>query len=442
MGLFKKKIGLFKKDKSVGIMADIIRCDESNYLIWKWHPDGKKAGEHKREYSIRFGSHLVVKDGEVAVFVYKQNRNKMQDFIVGPCDKSLKTVNLPLLSGILGAGYGGDTPFQAEVYFINLSHIIQTKFAVPYFDVFDSRYPDFSVPIAVRGTITFQIENYEEFVKAHRLGEFTIEDFQSQIKDAASRYIRGVLGAAPALYNIPAVQLDSRAALLNDAIEKEIKTRLRETFAVSVSGVDIAAIDVDKYSDGYRELSKITKELTAKNVYVRNDINNENYAETLRIQREEGQYAAHMQTRSANLGAYQVEKQAEVGVAGAEALGQMGANNAGGVDLGNGTGFNPAAMMASMAVGGAVGQNIAGTMNGIMNNGQQGAPVPPPIPTSTYHVAVDGQPTGPFDISVIKQMAASGQITSETLVWKQRMASWARADSVDELKGIFPPPLA
>jgi hypothetical protein len=224
--------------------------------------------------------------------------------------------------------------------------------------------------------------------------------------------------------------------------EIDLKERLAETFGVTVSGVDIGAIEIDKSSDNYRQLMEITKDVTTAAIKTRTAADNENYAETLRIQREEGQYAAHMQTRSANLGAYQVEKQAEVGVAVAEALGQMGANNAGGVDLGNGTGFNPVAMMASMAVGGAVGQNIAGTMNGIMNNGQQGAPVPPPIPTSAYHVAVDGQPMGPFDISVIRQMAASGQLTNETLVWKQGMASWTRADSVDELKGIFPPPLA
>ena len=65
-----------------------------------------------------------------------------------------------------------------------------------------------------------------------------------------------------------------------------------------------------------------------------------------------------------------MEKQAEVGVAGANALGQMGANGAGNVNLGGGgdggDGFNMAAMMASMAVGGAVSQNIAGAMNNMM----------------------------------------------------------------------------
>lgn len=91
------------------------------------------------------------------------------------------------------------------------------------------------------------------------------------------------------------------------------------------------------------------------------------YVERLRIQREEGQYAMHKQTQTANIGAFQVEKQTEVGIAGAETLGHMGENGAGRVNLGNGgTGFNPAAMMAGMAICGVVGQNIAGIMNNSM----------------------------------------------------------------------------
>ena len=62
-------MGLFKNNKKVGLISDIIRCDEPSYLIWKWHPDGTQPGEHKREYAIRWGSSLRVKDGEVAVFV-------------------------------------------------------------------------------------------------------------------------------------------------------------------------------------------------------------------------------------------------------------------------------------------------------------------------------------------------------------------------------------
>ena len=431
-------MGLFNKGKNrKGGFMDEIRCDEPSYLIWKWHPSGVQQGETVRENSIRWGSSLRVKDGEVAVFVYKQKDGTMQDFIVGPYDKIIKTANFPVLSSIIGLAYEGGTPFQAEIYFINLANIIQVKFAVPYFDVSDSRYPDFAVPIAVRGTISFKIDNYREFIKLHRLDSFDLDDFQMQVKDTVSRYVKDTVANAPATHNIPVVQIEAKTSMINDAIEYDLSNRLKENFGVVVSGVDIGAIEIDKSSSGYRELMAITKDVTTATIQGQTAANIENYAESLRIQREEAQYAQHKATQSANLGAFQIEKQAEVGVAGAEALGKMGANGAGGVDLGGGgAGFNPAAMMAGMALGGAVGQNIASVMNGAIS-GNGSIATTPPVPTVAYHVAVNGQAAGPFDISVLAQMATAGQLTADSLVWKNGMTQWAKAGTVDELKNLF-----
>ena len=445
-------MGLFDRNNRKGGFMDEIRCDEPSYLIWKWHPSGSQLGENQRENSIRWGSSLRVKDGEVAVFVYKQKNGTMQDFIVGPFDQTIRTANFPVLASIVGLAYEGGTPFQAEVYFINLARIIQVKFAVPFFDVYDPRFLDFGVPVAVRGTVSFGIADYREFIKLHRLSSFNLDDFQRQIRDAVSRYVKDTVANAPAAHNIPVIQIESKTAQINDAVEYDLSERMKETFGVVVSGIDIGAIEIDKSSDGYRQLMSVTKDIASatakaeaeakiKDIADKQRIEAENYEETLRIQREEGQYAQHMHTRTANFGAYQVEKQAEVGVAGANALGQMGANGAGDVDLGsNGGGFNMAAMMASMAVGGAVGQNIAGAMNNMMGGiNQQAAPgaVPPPIPTVAYHVAVNGQATGPFNLAVLQQMAAAGQLVAGSLVWKAGMAEWAKAETVDELKNLF-----
>lgn len=432
-------MALFDRNNRKGGFMDEIRCDEPSYLIWKWHPAGAQLGEGNRENAIRWGSSLRVKDGEVAVFVYKQKNGTMQDFIEGPFDQVLKTANLPVLASIVGLAYEGGTPFQAEVYFINLAKIVQIKFGVPFFDVYDPRFEDFGVPVAVRGTVSFGISNYREFIKLHRLNNFSLDDFQKQIRDAVCRYVKDCVANAPAAHSIPVVQIESKTAQINDAIEYDISERLKESFGVLVSGVDISAIEIDKASDGYRQLMAVTKDIAT----TKTQAETADYVERLRIQREEGQYAQHKQTQSANLGAFQVEKQAEVGVAGAQALGQMGANGAGDVNIGgssDGTGFNMAAMMASMAVGGAVGQNIAGAMNNMMGGiNQQADPgaVPPPIPTVAYHVAVNGQATGPFDISVLAQMATAGQLTADSLVWKNGMAQWAKAGTVDELKNLF-----
>lgn len=452
-------MALFNRNNRKGGFMDEIRCDEPNYLIWKWHPSGSQLGDNQRENSIRWGSSLRVKDGEVAVFVYKQKDGTMQDFIVGPFDQMIKTANFPILASIVGLAYEGGTPFQAEIYFINLARIIQTKFAVPFFEVYDPRFPDFGVPLAVRGTISFGISDYREFIKLHRLNSFNLEDFQKQIRDAVSRYVKDAVANAPAAHNIPLVQIESKTATINDVIEYDLGERLKETFGVTVSGVDIGVIEIDKSSEGYHQLMSITKDITAataraeaqakiKDIHDKQRIEAENYEESLRIQREEGAYAQHMHTRTANIGAYQVEKQAEVGVAGAEALGQMGANGAGSINMGgdggSGMGFNPAAMMASMAVGGVVGQNIAGVMGNAMSGmnamGQPGM-TPPPVPVVAYHVAVNGQAAGPFDVNALKQMATAGQFVGESLVWKPGMTDWVKASSVDELKGLFMPPV-
>lgn len=429
-------MALFGKPKAGGFM-DEIRCDEPSYLIWKWHPQGSQVGNNNRENAIRWGSSLRVKDGEVAVFVYKQGNGMMQDFIVGPFDQTIKTANFPVLASIVGLAYEGGTPFQAEVYFINLSHIIQVKFGVPFFDVYDPRFMDFGVPVAVRGTISFNITDYQKFIKLHRLNSFSLDDFQRQIKDAVIRYVKDVVANAPAQHNIPLIQIETKTAQINDVIELNLVDRLKESFGVNVSGVDIGAIEIDKSSEGYRQLMSVTKDIAT----VRMQAETEDYVERLRIQREEGQYAQHKATQTANIGAFQVEKQAEVGIAGADALGQMGANGAGNVNLGgNGDGFNMASIMASMAVGGAVGQNIAGSMNNMMsglNQPTQNGIIPPPVPTIAYYVAINGQAMGPFDITVLSQMANNGQITADSLVWKSGMAEWAKAGTINELEGLF-----
>lgn len=442
-------MGLFHKNNRNGGAMDMIRCDEPSYLIWKWHPAGTQAGANTRENAIRWGSSLRVKEGEAAVFVYKQTDGTMQEFIEGPDERILETENLPVLARLLGLAYDKGTPFQAEVYFINLARNIQVRFGVPFFDVFDPRFGDFGVPVAVRGTVTFSITDYREFIKLNRLDRFDMTAFEKQIRDAVCRYVKDTVTDAPTAYQIPVIQIESKVGVINEVVELDIGKRLKETFGVTVSGVDIGAIEIDKTSAGYSHLMAITRDAAAatvqaqtaahvKDIQDKQRIESDNLEQTLRIQREETQYAQRMQTRTANMDAYQLEMQAEVGVAGAQALGKMGENGAANVDIGNGgVGFNPAAMMAGMTVGTAVGQNIAAVMGSTMSPNTAGAAVPPPVPVSAYHVAINGAAAGPFDLTALKQLALTGQLTAQTLVWKPGMKQWQNAETVEELKPVL-----
>ena len=442
-------MGLFSKKEEGGLM-DVIRCDEQEYLVHKWRPSGE-ANSTKKENSIRYGSSLRVKDGELAVFQYKQKDGTIQDFIEGPFDQTIKTANFPILTNIVGAAFGGSSPFQAEIYFINLSGNIQIRFGVPYFDVFDPRFLDFAVPMAVRGTLTFNITDYKGFIKLNRLINFELEDFQKQIKDAVIRYIKGVVTNIPSDNNIPVLQMERKLLEINDFVSAYLKPRLETDFGVNMKGLDISTIDVDKESEGYSELRKVTAEQTTKttvaqtDVNIRNlqdtqEINAKNMEETLRIQREEVQRAQKLTTETQNISAHQLNQQTEVAKKAAESMGKMGTGS------GTGTGggmMDPGSMMASMAMGGAVGSGMAGAVGGMMQGMNEQKQTPPPPPQVQYNISVNGQQSGPFTWQQLQQMVQSGQITKDTYVWKQGMANWELAGNVQELSSLFgsvPPP--
>jgi membrane protease subunit (stomatin/prohibitin family) len=438
-------MGLFNKKEEGGLM-DVIRCDEQEYLVWKWRPSGE-ANSTKKENAIRYGSSLRVKDGEMAVFVYKQEDGSNQDFIEGPHDQTIKTANFPVLSKIVGLAFGGASPFQAEIYFINLSGNVQIRFGVPYFDVFDPRFMDFAVPMAVRGTITFNITDYKGFIKLNRLINFELEDFKKQIKDAVTKYVKGVVTNISADNQIPVLQMERKILEINDLVAQYIKPRLEGDFGVNMKALDIANLEADKESPGYAELRKVTAEQTTKTVEAQADvnitnlkdtqrINADNMEETLRIQREEMQRSQKLQTETNFMGAHQLNQQTDVAKTAAESMGEMGSKGGGG-------GMDPGSMMASMAMGGAVGSQMAGAVGGMMGGMNQPNQTPPPTPQVQYNVSVNGQQSGPFGFPQLQQMVQNGQLTKETYVWKQGMAEWSLAGSVPELSSLFgavPPP--
>ena len=444
-------MGIFGFGKSGGLM-NVIRCDQKDYLVWKWRPEGQTVNSTSRENSIRYGSSLRVKDGEVAVFVYKQGDGSSLDFIEGPHDDILKTTNFPVLANLVGAAWGGSSPFQAEVYFINLQGNNQIRFGVPYFDVFDPRFPDHGVPVAVRGTITFNITDYRGFIKLNRLVNFELDQFYKQIKDAVAKYVKGTVMKVPSEMGIPLVQMEREILAVNDKIETYLKKRLEDDFGVNMKGLDISSIDVDKDSPYYKELESVTKDITArttqaqaevniKNLQDTQRINAENMEESLRIQREEAQRAQRLQTETNFMGAHTIDVQADVLKTGAQSLGQMGSFNAG---SGGSGGMNPGGMMAGMMMGGAMGQQMAGMMNNLGQQMQNGMSTPPPMPNVQYHISVNGQQMGPFQMPQLQQMAQSGQLTQQTYVWKPGMANWEFAGNVPELASLFsmgtPPP--
>jgi membrane protease subunit (stomatin/prohibitin family) len=419
-------MGLFGNKKEGGFL-DVIRCDEDEYLVWKWKPSGESNSTLK-ENAIRYGSSLRVKDGELAVFFYQQNNGTLQDFIMGPYDDTIKTDNFPILANIVGALFAGGSPFQAEVYFINLAGNNQIKFGIPFFDVFDPRFPDLGIPCVVRGNITFNLSDYENFIKLNRLREFDLEAFKNQIKDFFVRKTKNIVTNIPIDDNISVMHLERKIDDISNLIKAKILTDFKEDFGVNLKRVDISALELDKGSENYKQLKKITIDQQSKIIEAKTDLEIENLEENLRINRKEKELGVEAN----NFQVHQLNKSSDVLKTAAENLGEMGNVNLGG------SGFNPTGMMMGMGIGGAMGNQIGG-MFGNLN--QQN---PPNLPPTQYFIAYNGQQSGPFLIEQLKQFAVTGQFTKLHYVWKQGMSSWDLAENMQELSFVFsglqPPP--
>ena len=414
-------MAFFSKKPEGGFM-DIIRCDEQEYLVHKWTPTGS-ANSTKKENAIRYGSSLRVKDGELAVFVYQQKDGSMQDYVTGPFDQTIKTANFPILTRIVGSAFGGSSPFQAEIYFINLSGNVQIKFGIPYFDIYDPRFIDLGVPCTVRGTLTFNISDYKNFIKLNRLINFELDDLKRQIKDFFIRKTKSVVLNIPQEANIPVMQIERKIDEISEIVQSKLKTALQDDFGINLKRLDIATIELDKDHPHYRQLKKLTADQQIKFVEAKTNIDITNIEETMRIQRKD----MELGVEGKNFAVHQLNQQTSILQTAAENLGEMG-----NVNLGGNGGFNPIGLMTGMAVGGAMGNQMGGMMNTINQM------PPPPPPMVTYHISLNGQQSGPFNFEQLKQLAQGGQFTKSHHVWKEGMAAWDLASNLPDFTTVFP----
>ena len=108
-------MGLF--DKIKGEFIDIVEwLDSSNdTIVWRFP---------RYQNEIKNGAKLTVRESQVAVFV---NEGQIAD-VFQPGMYELTTQNLPILSTLKGWKYGFNSPFKAEVYFVNTKHFTNMKY--------------------------------------------------------------------------------------------------------------------------------------------------------------------------------------------------------------------------------------------------------------------------------------------------------------------------
>ncbi|MBO7598514.1 MAG: SPFH domain-containing protein [Bacteroidales bacterium] len=380
MGLFDKAKELIK-----GELIDVVEWLDNSQNIILHRFDRRNDG------AIKNGAQLTVRESQVAVFV---NEGEIGD-IFTPGRYELTTNNLPILTKLKSWKYGFDTPFKCEVYFINTKVFTAQKWGTPA--NFYVRDQDFGrVTIRAFGTYSMQVTDAAKFIQklSGTNGEYTTNDIADELRSIIVTNLVSTIGeSGKSLLDFAAEQ-----SKMSKVVEQRINSE--SDYGLTFTKFLISSITLPE------ELQKKLDEGTGMNML--GDMN----------KYQQMSMADAMKAAASNPG------------------------NGGG-----GQGMMEMMMMNNMMQNQQMQQQML--QQQMMQNqgyGQAGygqAAPPPPPPMSQYYVAVNGQQQGPFPLQTLQQMAAQGQFTPSTQVWKQGMAGWAAASTVAELSQVFgavPPP--
>lgn len=377
MGLFDKI-----KEKLSHEFIDIIE--------WLDYTDDTICHRFERyQNEIKNNAKLIVREGQTAVFI---NEGKLADvFPAGTY--TLNTQNLPILTTLKGWKYGFDSPFKAEVYFVNTHLFTDEKWGTKNpITLNDERFG--LVEIRAFGTYAFKISDPGKFVVdiVGTDNNFTNFEINEHLKSLIATRFTDTVGEA----NLPIELYAANTTELSETCQTVMKPEfesvgisLEKFYIENVSMPEDLKKEIFEYSRIDKlDLDKLTKFKTAK--------------------------------------AIEAAAKNEGGTAGA--------------GMGMGMGF-----VLAQQMGGLMSPQMAGTQQQ-MQQQPQGSMAPPPMPVAvTYFYAVNGQQAGPATFEQLKALFANRTVNKDTLVWKQGMSGWTALNEVEELKaflgGNTPPPL-
>ncbi|MEM1116816.1 MAG: SPFH domain-containing protein [Bacteroidota bacterium] len=371
-------------DRLRGELIDIIEWTDASRdtLVYRFE---------RYENEIKSGAQLIVREGQAAVFV---DEGRLAD-VFEPGAYTLDTKNLPILTTFEGWKYGFESPFKAEVYFVNTRRFTDQKWGTK--NPIMLRDPEFG-PTRLRafGTYAFQVANPDAFLGTvvGTSGHVDTGEITDQIRNIVVARFTDVLGES----GFAALDLAANLDELGGFVAEKMAPDLEEY------GIEVVNLLVENVSLP-PAVEEVLDQRTSMGVI-------------------------------GNLGAY-TQFQA------AQAMGKAAENPGGGVAAA-GVGLG-----AGLAMANQMGQAMSGAFGGQPASGAPASgpsapatPPPPPAPT-VYHVSKDGQTTGPFTMDELRAQAQAGDLTRETFVWNETMDGWKRASEVDAVRALFsatPPP--
>ena len=188
MGIFDAISNLVK-----GELIDVIEWTDSTAttMVHRYNMGGKE---------IMMGAQLTVRESQAAIFV---NEGTIAD-VFGPGRYELSTSNMPIMTKLQSWKFGFNSPFKAEVYFVNTKQFLDRKWGTS--NPVMMRDAEFGmIRLRAFGVYAFRVSDPTTFLKEvfGTKAITTVEDVEGQLK----RTMVSGLSDAIAESKIPALDL-------------------------------------------------------------------------------------------------------------------------------------------------------------------------------------------------------------------------------------------
>ena len=341
----------------------------------------------REDHEIKYGAKLTVREGQAAVFVHE---GQLAD-VFTPGLYMLETNNMPILTTLNHWDHGFQSPFKSEIYFVNTTRFADLKWGTK--NPIIARDPEFG-PVRLRayGTYSVRVTDPGRFLSeiVGTDGEFTMDEISYQIRNIIVQSFSQVVSSS----GIPVLDMAANTRDLGQLVARGIEPTLAEY------GLGLPELYIENISLPPAVEAAMDKRTSMGIV---------------------GDLSQFMQYSAA------------------EAMSQPGGQAGGAMGAGVGAGMGMAManqMMGQMAQTGPWGPRPASPA--------QVAPPPPPPPVDpVWHIAKDGQTTGPFSRATLGRMVTDGGFGRATLVWTAGQDGWKPAGEVAALAQLFtimPPP--
>ncbi len=199
--------------------------------IIQWQDDSRDTLSFRfpdEDKEIKRGAQLIVRESQVAQFVYLGQFGDTY----GPGKHELITENIPILSDLKGWKYGFESPFKADVYFVNTRLFTGNKWGTA--NPIMMRDQDFGiVRLRAYGTYDFRIVDPRLFLKevAGTDDHFRLDEFADTMR---SRMV-SVFSDALATAKVPVLDIATRYAEVGEAMLPILSPVLTEKYGIALT---------------------------------------------------------------------------------------------------------------------------------------------------------------------------------------------------------------